>query len=82
MAEEILSIKQLAELLQLSERTVYRLANGGEIPGLKVGGSWRFPRSRVEEWLDQQLEQTKNKQAGARKRKAKRRHQPPGGRST
>lgn len=71
MAEEALNIKQLAVLLQLSERTVYRLANSGVVPGFKVGGSWRFKRSRVEEWMDQQTEHTQ-RQMGGPKRQAKR----------
>ena len=78
MADEALSIKQLADLLQLSERTVYRLANDGEIPGFKVGGSWRFPRARVDEWMEQQVEKTR-RQTGGPKRQAKRRPRTQGG---
>jgi excisionase family DNA binding protein len=44
MADEILDIKQAAEYLQIKERTVYRLVGDGEIPGIKVGGQWRFSK--------------------------------------
>jgi len=48
----LLRPKQLAEYLQLSQRTVYRLLERGDIPGVKVGGQWRFRRTAVDEWLD------------------------------
>ena len=51
---DLLTIKQVAEFLNLAEKTVYRMANDGEIPAFKIGGSWRFKRSEVEEWLEQQ----------------------------
>ncbi len=50
--QDLLSPKQLAEYLQLSQRTVYRLLERGDLPGFKVGGQWRFRKSTVDEWLD------------------------------
>jgi len=44
MIDEILDIKQAAEYLQIKERTLYRLVGDGEIPGIKVGGQWRFSK--------------------------------------
>ncbi|HET9982279.1 MAG TPA: PTS sugar transporter subunit IIA [Longimicrobiales bacterium] len=52
---DLLTTRQLAEYLQLSERSVYRLLERGEIPALKVGGQWRFRKSAVDEWLDLQV---------------------------
>jgi PTS system nitrogen regulatory IIA component len=49
---DLLSPKQLAEYLQLSQRTIYRLLERGDIPGVKVGGQWRFRKAAVDEWLD------------------------------
>lgn len=49
---DLLSPKQLAEYLQLSQRTVYRLLERGDIPAVKVGGQWRFRKTAVDEWLD------------------------------
>jgi excisionase family DNA binding protein len=48
---EVLTLAQLAELLQLDERTVGELARKGEIPGRKVGREWRFSRDAVLDWL-------------------------------
>jgi PTS system nitrogen regulatory IIA component len=49
---DLLSPKQLAEYLQLSQRTIYRLLERGDLPAVKVGGQWRFRRTAVDEWLD------------------------------
>jgi PTS system nitrogen regulatory IIA component len=49
---DVLTLKQLAEHLQLSERTIYRLLGRGQLPGFKLGGHWRFRRSVVDYWLD------------------------------
>jgi PTS system nitrogen regulatory IIA component len=54
---ELLTTKQLAEYLQLSERSIYRLLEHGEIPAVKVGGHWRFRKSVVDEWLDMRIQQ-------------------------
>ncbi len=46
-----LNLKEVANLFGISEKTVYRLLNKGELPGIKVGGQWRFNRQEVETWL-------------------------------
>ncbi|KPW48586.1 Excisionase [Pseudomonas syringae pv. broussonetiae] len=54
MPEEIMTIKEVADYLKLAEKTAYRLAADGTIPGFKVGGSWRFRKIAIEDWIDQQ----------------------------
>jgi PTS system nitrogen regulatory IIA component len=49
---DLLTPKQLAEYLQLSHRTVYRLLERGSIPAVRVGGQWRFRKASVDYWLD------------------------------
>lgn len=56
MSEEILTLKELAEYLKLTEKTAYRLAAEGKLPGFKVGGSWRFKSVDVEAWIEAQKE--------------------------
>ncbi len=53
MNDEILTLKQVAEYLKLAEKTAYRLAAEGKLPGFKVGGSWRFKQSDIEKWIEQ-----------------------------
>ena len=36
-----------------SEKTAYRLASGGKLPGFKAGGSWRFKRGDIEKWIEE-----------------------------
>jgi excisionase family DNA binding protein len=48
---EVLTVAGVAELLQVSEDDVTRLADSGELPGRKVGGDWRFSREAVLRWL-------------------------------
>jgi len=54
MSDEILTIQELAEYLKLNEKTAYRLASEGKLPGFKVGGSWRFKMTDLEAWIEEQ----------------------------
>lgn len=54
MKDQVLTLKQVAEYLQLAEKTAYRLAAEKKLPGFKVGGSWRFKRHDLEQWIEQQ----------------------------
>lgn len=56
---EIMTIKEIAEYLKITEKTAYRLAGEGRIPGFKVGGAWRFRQSEVEAWIDRQSAERK-----------------------
>ena len=54
MSDEILTLKELAEYLKLTEKTAYRLAAEGKLPGFKVGGSWRFKSEDINAWIEKQ----------------------------
>ena len=51
---EILTLKQVAEFLKVTERTIYRLAAAKKIPAFKVGGTWRFSRAEINQWIQRQ----------------------------
>jgi len=51
VSEDILTIREVADLLKINEKTVYKLAAASKIPGMKVGGSWRFDRATLSAWL-------------------------------
>ena len=61
MDSEIFTIREVAEYLNLAEKTAYRLTAEGKIPGFKVGGSWRFRRSEIERWIDERPQRTQGK---------------------
>lgn len=54
MTDEILTLKEVAEYLKLAEKTAYRLAAEGKLPGFKVGGSWRFQKVDIQKWIAEQ----------------------------
>lgn len=54
MTDDILTLKEVAAYLKLAEKTAYRLAAEGRLPGFKVGGSWRFRGQDVERWIAEQ----------------------------
>jgi excisionase family DNA binding protein len=56
MENDIMTIKEVADYLKLNEKTAYRLVLDGKIPGFKVGGSWRFRKSQIEEWIREQAQ--------------------------
>jgi excisionase family DNA binding protein len=52
--DEVLTIKEVAALLKLAEKTVYSMAQQGELPAFKVRGQWRIRRSELDLWIDAQ----------------------------
>lgn len=44
----ILTIREVAEYLKVTKRTIYRLAAAKKIPGFKVGGMWHFPQTDID----------------------------------
>lgn len=47
LTENILTVHEVAAYLRLTETTVCNLAASGELPGFKIGKSWRFDRDEV-----------------------------------
>jgi excisionase family DNA binding protein len=43
----IVTAKEVGQYLRLTESTVYKLASEGEIPGFKIGKSWRFDMDEI-----------------------------------
>lgn len=52
---EVMDIREAAVYLGISVDTMYKYAADGIVPGFKIGGRiWRFKKSKVDEWMDQQ----------------------------
>ncbi|WGO98348.1 helix-turn-helix domain-containing protein [Saccharophagus degradans] len=51
--DQILTLKEVAAYLKLADKTAYKLAADGKLPGFKVGGSWRFKREDIERWIEE-----------------------------
>jgi excisionase family DNA binding protein len=43
----LVTAKELCKFLKLTDTTIYKLAAQGEIPGFKIGDSWRFDMEEV-----------------------------------
>lgn len=64
MSDEILTIREVAELLKINEKTAYKLAAAGKLPGFKVGGSWRFERQEIASWIKRKVEEQRRDNGG------------------
>ncbi|MCB1863029.1 MAG: helix-turn-helix domain-containing protein [Gammaproteobacteria bacterium] len=58
--EEFLKIKDVAALLKVGEKTLYSMAQTGELPAFKVRGQWRFSRKDIDAWIEQQKNTTQD----------------------
>lgn len=54
---EIMTVKELARYLKMKEVTIYRCAQEGRLPGIKIRGQWRFDKNRIDQMIDQSLSQ-------------------------
>ncbi len=51
---EVMDIRQAAEYLGISPDSLYRYASEGTIPAFRLGNRWRFKKSRLDSWMDEQ----------------------------
>lgn len=54
----ILTIREVADYLKVTDRTIYRLAAAKQMPAFKIGGSWRFSRQDIDSWIQRQTATT------------------------
>lgn len=55
----IVTAKEVGHYLKLSESTIYKLAASGEIPGFRIGDSWRFDMDEVLKLIAQAIKPKK-----------------------
>ncbi len=51
MPENLLTLEQVAQYLNVGKFTVYRLLAQKQLTAFKVGNQWRFKRKMIEAWL-------------------------------
>lgn len=54
MSDEILKLPEVAQLLKVADKTVYTMAQQGQIPAFKARGQWRFKRLDIDGWIEKQ----------------------------
>jgi excisionase family DNA binding protein len=52
----IMTVHEVAEYLRLSEAKVYKMANEGRVPALRMGKTWRFKKELIDEWIRKETE--------------------------
>ncbi|MBW7881045.1 MAG: PocR ligand-binding domain-containing protein [Caldilineaceae bacterium] len=60
---EFLTTRQLQQILHVDRTTIYRMADDGRLPAVKVGNQWRFSRRSIEGWLKAQSPATSSADA-------------------
>lgn len=48
-----MTVREVAGYLNVDEKTIYRLASRGELPGFKVAGTWRFKKDDIDQWIEE-----------------------------
>ena len=48
---EVLTVKEICDLLQVHQTTVYKLVRQGRIPSFRIGTDWRFRKDLIESWM-------------------------------
>ena len=48
---DLLTTQQMQTMLRVDRTTIYRMAKRGDLPAVRVGNQWRFPKAEVDRWL-------------------------------
>ena len=56
--DRLMTLSEVANYLQLKERTLYQWAQQGWVPGFKLGNLWRFQREDIDRWIEAQKRKT------------------------
>jgi PTS system nitrogen regulatory IIA component len=55
LGNDILTLEEVASYLRLTPQTIYKWAQEKRIPAAKLGKEWRFRKSIIDRWLDDQI---------------------------
>ena len=53
--DPIMTLQEIAGYLKVSEKTILRMVQSGELPGVKISNQWRFVRGVIDEWLSRRM---------------------------
>ena len=69
-ADQAMTVRDVAAYLNVDEKTIYRLAQRGDLPGFKVAGAWRFQSKDLQRWIEQRKRlSAKQKGTGVRSKR-------------
>ncbi|MBU0570838.1 MAG: helix-turn-helix domain-containing protein [Candidatus Omnitrophica bacterium] len=58
MASQMMTVDEVAKYLKIKVVTIYKHAQQGKLPAFKVGSSWRFKKSTIDNWIEKQEKKT------------------------
>ena len=67
-SREVMNIRQASQYLGVSPDTLYKYVNEQKIPAFKLGNRWRFKKSKLDQWMEEQSMETESR--GKKKPKA------------
>jgi excisionase family DNA binding protein len=67
-AREVMNIRQASQYLGVSPDTLYKYVGEQRIPAFKLGNRWRFKKSRLDQWMEE--ESSQNEPQSRRRQKA------------
>ncbi len=73
---KIITAKELAQFLKLSEPTIYKLDSRGEIPGFKIGDSWLFELEEIQKLIRESKKKAKTQRDSVEEKEARRLAEP------
>jgi excisionase family DNA binding protein len=62
-SREVMNIRQASQYLGVSPDTLYKYVNEQRIPAFKLGNRWRFKKSRLDQWMEEQSSEMEAKKA-------------------
>ena len=51
--KQVMTVKQVAEYLQMDEHTVYKLVHSGQTLSVKIAGQWKFKKDVIDKWISE-----------------------------
>lgn len=56
--QQVMTLSEIANYLKVSEKTILRMAQGGDIPGAKISNQWRFMKTMIDDWFTMKMQAT------------------------
>ena len=57
--KEVLTVKDIAEYMDMHPMTIYKYVKDGKIPAFKIGSSWRIRKDSIQKWIKKSEQQKK-----------------------
>jgi excisionase family DNA binding protein len=67
-SREVMNIRQASQYLGVSPDTLYKYVNEQKIPAFKLGNRWRFKKSKIDQWMEEQSMWKRNRGAKRKSR--------------